>query len=97
MVVNNNIPADSTDINIEDRLLDAAESLFCEKGFDGASIRDITSQANCNVAAVNYHFGGKENLYSGIFIDFLPFFFLLIHDLGKHHPQSRCFQDFLIL
>src|SRR5262245_36438774 len=45
------------------RLLDAAELLFAEHGFRGASVRDITQQAGCNLAAVNYHFGGKVNLY----------------------------------
>ena len=48
---------------IQDRLLDAAEELFCEKGFAGSSIRDITAAADCNIAAVNYHFSGKDNLY----------------------------------
>ena len=46
-----------------ERLLDAAENLFAEKGFDGVPVRDITSLANCNVAAINYHFGGKDKLY----------------------------------
>jgi AcrR family transcriptional regulator len=55
------------DKDVEMRLLDAAEELFCQKGFDGTSIRDITKKANCNVAAVNYHFGSKENLYLAIF------------------------------
>ncbi len=50
-----------------DRLLDAAERLFCERGFDGTSVRDLTSAAQCNVAAVNYHFGNKENLYEQMF------------------------------
>ncbi len=45
------------------RLMDAAEKLFAEKGFDGVSVRDITSLASCNVASINYHFGGKDNLY----------------------------------
>ena len=45
------------------RLLDAAEKLFAEHGFDGVPVRDITSLANCNVAAINYHFGGKDKLY----------------------------------
>ena len=47
----------------KDRLLDAAEQLFAEKGFDGASIRDLAAAAGVNVAAVNYHFQGKDNLY----------------------------------
>ena len=46
-----------------DRILAAAQKLFAEKGFDATSVRDITTEAGCNVASVNYHFGGKENLY----------------------------------
>ena len=45
------------------RLLDAAEVLFAEKGFDGVSIRELAAAADVNVAAVNYHFQGKQNLY----------------------------------
>ena len=44
-------------------LMDAAEELFAERGFHGTSIRDIIDEAGCNIAAVNYHFKGKENLY----------------------------------
>ncbi len=47
----------------QDRLLDAAEQLFADKGFDDVSIRDLAAAADVNVAAVNYHFQGKENLY----------------------------------
>jgi len=53
--------------NAHQKLLDAAEKLFAEKGFDGTSVRDITTEAKCNVAAVNYHFGGKDNLYTEAF------------------------------
>jgi len=52
---------------VPDRLLDAAEKLFCEKGFDRTSVRDLTRAAHCNIAAVNYHFGGKDNLYIQMF------------------------------
>ncbi len=52
---------------VREKLLDAAEKLFAEKGFDGTSVRDITAEAKCNVAAVNYHFGGKDNLYTEAF------------------------------
>jgi AcrR family transcriptional regulator len=48
---------------VQDRLLDAAEELFCEHGFDGASVRDIAAAAHCNIASVNYYFGGKDKLY----------------------------------
>ncbi len=53
--------------DVENRLLDAAEQLFAEKGFDATSIRDITNHAKCNVAAVNYHFKNKQNLYNQVF------------------------------
>ena len=45
------------------RLLDAGEELFCERGFKGTSIRRLAVTAKCNLAAVNYHFGSKDNLY----------------------------------
>jgi len=50
-----------------ERLLEAAERLFAEKGYDGTSVREITQAARCNVASVNYHFGGKDNLYLQVF------------------------------
>ena len=56
-----------TDNLTKKRLLDAAEQLFAEKGFEGTSVRQLTAMANCNIAAVNYHFGGKEQLYRDIF------------------------------
>lgn len=70
MVENDNIYTEKTDTNdkaVEQRILDVSEELFCQNGFDGTSIRDITTKANCNVSAVNYHFGGKENLYLATF------------------------------
>ena len=51
-----------------ERLLDAAEKLFAEQGFHCASVRDITREAKCNIASVNYHFGGKSNLYREVFL-----------------------------
>jgi len=48
------------------RLLNAAESLFGDKGFHPTSIRDITSSAKANLAAVNYHFGSKEGLLAAV-------------------------------
>ena len=41
----------------KDRILDAAESLFMEHGFEATSLRSITAAAAVNLAAVNYHFG----------------------------------------
>jgi AcrR family transcriptional regulator len=52
--------------SVQERLLDAAEELFCEHGFEGTSIRDIASAAGCNIASVNYYFGGKDKLYGEV-------------------------------
>lgn len=46
------------------KLLDAAEQLFADRGFDAVSVRDITQVAKANVAAVNYHFGSRDGLIS---------------------------------
>ncbi len=46
-----------------ERLIRAAEVLFARKGYARTSVRDITREASCNVAAVNYHFASKRNLY----------------------------------
>ena len=50
-------------LSVQERLLGAAESRFCEQGYNKASVRDIAAAADCNVASINYYFGGKENLY----------------------------------
>lgn len=51
----------------KERILSAAEDLFAKSGFAGASLRQVTSAANVNLAAVNYHFGSKENLINELF------------------------------
>lgn len=51
------------DRQAKDRLLDAAEELFAAKGFGEVSVRELAATAGVNVAAVNYHFQGKENLF----------------------------------
>ncbi|MEX2366654.1 MAG: TetR/AcrR family transcriptional regulator, partial [Pseudohongiellaceae bacterium] len=57
-----------------DRILDAAEELFAERGFAETSLRMITSEAGVNLAAVNYHFGSKNALIQAVFARFLtPF------------------------
>lgn len=45
------------------RLIEAAGIVFSEKGFEGATAREICDLAGINTAAVNYYFGGKEHLY----------------------------------
>jgi AcrR family transcriptional regulator len=48
------------------KILDAAEKLFGIKGFDATSLRDITTEADVNLAAVNYHFQSKESLIEAV-------------------------------
>src|SRR5699024_5865192 len=56
-------PSSST----KERILDTAEALFAQYGFTGASLRQVTSKAEVNVAAVNYHFGAKDKLIEEVF------------------------------
>jgi AcrR family transcriptional regulator len=49
------------------RILDAAEEVFAEKGFDAASLRRIIAVAGVNLAAVHYYFRSKEGLIAAVF------------------------------
>ncbi|MEI6604308.1 MAG: TetR family transcriptional regulator [Verrucomicrobiota bacterium] len=53
------------------RLVEAAEKLFAENGFDVVSVRDITQEAGANVAAVNYHFGSRDGLVAVVMTRYL--------------------------
>ncbi len=59
----------------KDRIIDAAEELFAERGFVETSLRVITSRANVNLASVNYHFGSKKSLIQAVFDRYLSVFF----------------------
>ncbi len=52
--------------NTRQRILDAAEELFMQNGFEGTSMRMVTGEAKVNLAAVNYHFGSKEELMQAV-------------------------------
>src|SRR5579885_17811 len=49
--------------NLRERLPEAAGEIFAEKGFKGATVREIIERAGVNIAAVNYYFRDKERLY----------------------------------
>ncbi|MFC0338818.1 transcriptional regulator, TetR family [Kushneria avicenniae] len=61
------------------RILDAAEVLFAEHGFSETSLRRITSRAEVNLAAVNYHFGSKQALIQAVFFRYLDPFSTDLH------------------
>jgi AcrR family transcriptional regulator len=56
-------PTEPDTPDAKQRLLEAAQQAFAARGFDGATVRDICRRAGVNIAGINYHFGGKEELY----------------------------------
>jgi AcrR family transcriptional regulator len=58
------MPSDQT----RSAILAAAERLYAERGFSDVTLRDIVSEANVNLAAVNYHFGSKDELIAELFV-----------------------------
>ncbi|OHT45095.1 TetR/AcrR family transcriptional regulator [Flavobacterium tructae] len=60
-----------SDFELNDKkiqILEVAEKLFSEKGFEGTSIRDISKHAKINIAMVSYYFGSKERLLEALII-----------------------------
>jgi len=51
-------------VDTRERLLEAAGEVFAARGYQNATVREICTRARANVAAINYHFGDKESLYS---------------------------------
>jgi AcrR family transcriptional regulator len=60
------VKTDFTEKQIQ--ILEVAETLFAEKGFDGTSIRDISKIAKINIAMISYYFGSKERLLQSLII-----------------------------
>jgi AcrR family transcriptional regulator len=58
------MPSDRTRASI----LDAAERLYADRGFADVTLRDIVAAAGVNLAAVNYHFGSKDELIAELFV-----------------------------
>lgn len=58
----------------KEKILDVAEGLFAEHGFNDTSLRTITSKANVNLASVNYHFGDKKTLVRAVLNRYLEAF-----------------------
>jgi AcrR family transcriptional regulator len=61
-----NAVATSPSLSTKDRILDAAERLLAKKQFDSTSLREITAEADVNLAAVNYHFQSKDALIRAV-------------------------------
>lgn len=79
-----------------ERILDAAEQLFAERGFAETSLRLITTRAGVNLAAVNYHFGSKEALIQAVFVRFLgPLCQRLERELERRQGRSIDLEELL--
>lgn len=82
------------------RILDAAERLFADKGFDATSLRMITAEAAVNLAAVNYHFGSKAGLLEAVFrrrVEPLNLERLrLLTELRLRHGEGACPVDAIL-
>lgn len=52
--------------NTRDRLIKVAMEMFAENGYDKTSVRELAKKADVNIAAINYHFEGKEGLYQAV-------------------------------
>lgn len=56
----------SDGIRTRDRILEAASEVFAQKGYHDATVEDICGHADANIAAINYHFGSKDQLYAEV-------------------------------
>jgi AcrR family transcriptional regulator len=86
------------DLETRQRLIEGAARLFAERGFSKVTVREICKSARANVAAVNYHFGGKKGLYDEIVqsaIRTMHGTTEAIQKAGEGHPAEEQLQIFV--
>jgi AcrR family transcriptional regulator len=79
---------DKDKIDKKDHILDVAERVFSDNGFDGASTRLISGEAGVNMAMLNYYFGSKEGLFLAIFERKIASFQTLLQNIGNDESIS---------
>ncbi len=95
------IAMDKDKIDKKDYILDVAEKVFSELGYDGASTRTISGEAGLNMAMLNYYFGSKEGLYLAIFERKISAFRTLLQNIGSDDSISawdkmeRCIDNYV--
>jgi AcrR family transcriptional regulator len=62
--------AGTTKIDSKQALILAAKKVFAEKGFEGATVKDLADEAGVNVSLISYHFGGKDGIYRACLLQF---------------------------
>lgn len=79
------------------KIIDVARIIFSENGFEGTSIRELAKQAEVNVAAINYHFGSKEQLFFFIIQDAITNLTLSLKLIYENHLIKKTnAEDFFI-
>ncbi|ASU32195.1 TetR/AcrR family transcriptional regulator [Mucilaginibacter xinganensis] len=79
---------DKEKIDKKDHILDVAEKVFSEHGFDGASTRLISGEANVNMAMLNYYFGSKEGLFIAVVERKITSFQDILQNIGNASDMS---------
>jgi AcrR family transcriptional regulator len=86
-----NAPSVAFTRSARERLLHTAMRAFAARGFDGVTVRDLAQEAGVNVAAVNYHFGSKEDLHQAVMAAALSEWTsetVVIEDMTTHEPLA---------
>ena len=85
----------------KDHILDVAERVFSDHGFDGASTRMISGEAGVNMAMLNYYFGSKEGLFLAVFERKISSFQTLLQNIGNDETMSswdklaKCIENYV--
>jgi AcrR family transcriptional regulator len=79
---------DKDKIDKKDHILDVAERVFADYGFDGASTRTISGEAGVNMAMLNYYFGSKEGLFLAVFERKIASFRTLLQNIGNDDSMT---------
>jgi len=77
-----------TVIEAREKIINAAEELFAENGFDNTSVRELALKAKVNVAMISYYFGSKEKLFETLIEDRTSFLRSKIHALNLEEISS---------
>lgn len=76
-----------------DRILDAAEELFAQKGFEGVSVRQIMGQAEADVSLAYYHFKSKRDLFDQVMLRRVEYLneirLQALEEVERRHPDDE--------
>lgn len=79
-------------IDKKEHILDVAERIFSDLGYDGASTRLISGEAGVNMAMLNYYFGSKEGLFLAVFDRKISSFYDILQGISSDESTSSWFK-----